>query len=588
MDPDSLFQEAISNLINHPEYNSTLILRSDVVSDTHLTSGNESPPRAPRLSAFRATRCIHRVLLPRRPGRDGVLEQLCTFYSVALSGSDSLQADSEAPDAHQLHEDEAQDSAPTDTVILTPLPDASGLPYYHPAVEHLAMRYLASPSLGILRVEVLLPSDSSVQKDALEPGSKLARQCTTLLQHLHRYTPSYTPQSAHDRLFPREEYQDLYLAMRAFLESDGGRQDKEAGWTEMVSKWKERTGMDGAKQVYEDVGIACWLMLLWKDTFAPSNPFNPNPQSALCPPTDGNGSFDSPHASSAQPPTIQGSESEPLWTKWPRPPNGFLDLGCGNGLLTHILLTAGYTGQGVDVRTRPSWQYFPATTQQQLLVKAVDLLDILNPVEPIQEDWKGVWLIGNHADELTPWLPLLSMLLPTSGFASIPCCAWGFDARWDRGSALFPIEVSVPTSKPDLIDSSLEAPSASSSKNDTLTVVKGAKTPDDFAASLHLGGGANSNTTTYAGYRIWLASLHAHLGWKIEVDTLRIGSTRAWAIVEGRSYQITDTQTGRTRIASTPAQEDAANERARDIVRSVRERGLFKVRVPEGRAVEHR
>lgn len=152
-------------------------------------------------------------------------------------------------------------------------------------------------------------------------------------------------------------------------------------------------------------------------------------------------------------------------------------------------------------------------------------------MEPKQEDWKGVWLIGNHADELTPWLPLLSMLLPTSGFASIPCCAWGFDARWDRGSALFPIEASVPTSKPDLIDSSLDAPSARPSKNDTLTVVKGAKTPDDFAASLHLGGGANSNTTTYAGYRIWLASLHAHLGWKIEVDTLRIGSTRAWAIV---------------------------------------------------------
>ncbi|KZP21002.1 DUF1613-domain-containing protein [Athelia psychrophila] len=563
-----IFEEAVLTLVNHPEYNSTLILRSDVVSDTRLSSEDEPPLRAPRLGALQATRRIHRVLLPRRPGRDGALEQLCTFYSTFKPDKQCLPVCDQSQDQHQHHEDDSQD-APTDTVILTPLPGPSGLPYYHPAVAHLAMRYLPG-SAPLLRIEVLFPEvDSEARKEALKPGSKLARQCTTLLQHLHRYTPSYTPQSAHDRLFSREEYQDLYLAMRAFLESDAGKQETgHEGWTEMVSKWKERTGMDGAKHVYEDVGIACWLMLLWRDTFAPppiDPPSSAQPSASDSTTEEASRSSDIGHTSCPQEPSIASSPQEsnseaPRWAEWSRPMNGFLDLGCGNGLLTHILLTAGYQGRGVDVRTRPSWQYFPSSTQQNLHVKALDPLEILDPVDLHMneegeeqwkdDDWDGVWLIGNHADELTPWLPLLATLLPTSGYASIPCCAWGFDARWERGSALY-----CPTSDHG-----------------------GAKTliTEDFISSLHLGGGANSNTTTYAGYRIWLASLHAHVGWKVEVDTLRIGSTRAWAIV------------GRTRRSPIPAEDHTEQDRAHAIVRSVRERGVFRVRVPEGRAGEGR
>lgn len=150
-------------------------------------------------------------------------------------------------------------------------------------------------------------------------------------------------------------------------------------------------------------------------------------------------------------------------------------------------------------------------------IKALDPLEILDPLGSdakdagdAREDWGGAWLIGNHADELTPWLPLLSTHLSTSGYASIPCCAWSFDARWERGSALY---------------------SFTSESNEGGKGGARALAAEDFVPSLHLGGGTNSHTTTYAGYRIWLASLHAHLGWNVEVDTLRIGSTRAWAIV---------------------------------------------------------
>ncbi len=63
--------------MDHPEYNSTLILRSERLLDTTT----EFPAEIPRLDGFEPTRCIHRRLLPRRPGRDAALEQYCTLYS---------------------------------------------------------------------------------------------------------------------------------------------------------------------------------------------------------------------------------------------------------------------------------------------------------------------------------------------------------------------------------------------------------------------------------------------------------------------------------------------------------------------------
>jgi tRNASer (uridine44-2'-O)-methyltransferase len=103
----------------------------------------------------------------------------------------------------------------------------------------------------------------------------------------------------------------------------------------------------------------------------------------------------------------------------------------------------------------------------------------------------GCFLIGNHADELTPWIPALATRNRASGYLSIPCCAWSFDARFDR---------------------SRDAPFC---------------TVD--AESLNLGGEAGSSS--YALYRVWLAALSVHCGWAVEVEMLRIPSTRNWAIV---------------------------------------------------------
>jgi tRNASer (uridine44-2'-O)-methyltransferase len=103
----------------------------------------------------------------------------------------------------------------------------------------------------------------------------------------------------------------------------------------------------------------------------------------------------------------------------------------------------------------------------------------------------GCFLIGNHADELTPWVPLLATRFHASGYLSIPCCTWALDARFDRGR-------DVPLCAVD-------------------------------AATLNLGAGSGSSS--YALYRVWLAALGVHCGWVVEVEVLRIRSTKNWAIV---------------------------------------------------------
>ncbi|KAI0721287.1 hypothetical protein C8T65DRAFT_631227 [Cerioporus squamosus] len=463
--PD-IFDSAVSQLIHHPEYNSTLILRSETVSD----SSSEFPPSIPQLDGLRPVRNIHRKLLPRRPGRDAGLEQNCTLYASEIG----------------------DDDCPT-TLVLTPIvePGAS-LPYYHPTVHHLAFRYIPA-EIPVLRIEIVpLPGTPT------DLNSRMYRTCLALLDTLHRYgwgaLTNYKKRVHHDCIIPREEYQDLYLVMRERHKH-------------LVNEWQEVT--DPLKHVFEDIGIATFLMLLWKHTY------------------DTTGISGGPNDS-----TSLGDEP---WRAWPRPSAGFLDLGCGNGLLTHILTAEGYVGHGIDVRARTSWSHYPKSTQTQLHVESLD------PTSSEDHPYlrSGVFIIANHADELTPWTPVLATLYGASGYLSIPCCAWAFDAKYERSST------------PDY------------------------PFPDDaFVDSLNLGGDG-SNSSSYSRYRIWLASLTLYCGWRVESETLRIPSTRNWAII------------GRLRSTASPEELAEVRRRVDEIVEHVRERGLFKTRTPEGKAKDH-
>lgn len=45
------------------------------------------------------------------------------------------------------------------------------------------------------------------------------------------------------------------------------------------------------------------------------------------------------------------------------------------------------------------------------------------------------WIIGNHSDELTPWIPLIAARSSfTSKFFLIPCCPWDFTCKFQGGT----------------------------------------------------------------------------------------------------------------------------------------------------------
>lgn len=47
---------------------------------------------------------------------------------------------------------------------------------------------------------------------------------------------------------------------------------------------------------------------------------------------------------------------------WADTKPSFVDMGCGNGLLVHILNSEGYKGVGYDVRSRKMWAQYPSST----------------------------------------------------------------------------------------------------------------------------------------------------------------------------------------------------------------------------------
>ncbi|XP_022616488.1 probable tRNA (uracil-O(2)-)-methyltransferase [Seriola dumerili] len=145
----------------------------------------------------------------------------------------------------------------------------------------------------------------------------------------------------------------------------------------MVKVWPEVT--DPEKFVYEDVAIATYLLVLWAEERAEKG--------------------------------LTGRQS-------------FVDLGCGNGLLVHILTNEGHPGKGIDVRRRKIWDtYGPQTVLEE---KAI------TPSESFL--FPGAdWLIGNHSDELTPWIPVIAARSSYScRYFVLPCCFFDFYGKYQR------------------------------------------------------------------------------------------------------------------------------------------------------------
>lgn len=117
-----------------------------------------------------------------------------------------------------------------------------------------------------------------------------------------------------------------------------------------------------------------------------------------------------------------------LWNTTNSSPEAFADLGCGNGLLVYILSEEGYKGYGYDIRKRKIWDLYPKSTV--LLEQTVSPTNFQLP-----EDVD--WIIGNHSDELSAWIPALAAKHSyRMKYFLLPCCAFEFSgAKFQRRSA---------------------------------------------------------------------------------------------------------------------------------------------------------
>jgi hypothetical protein len=85
----------------------------------------------------------------------------------------------------------------------------------------------------------------------------------------------------------------------------------------------------------------------------------------------------------------------------------------------------GHVGCGIDKQKRKIWDIYGGDTTARLVVEEID---------PETCEYPGVdWVIGNHSDELTPWLPKIARRCgPGTRYFVIPCCFWDFTRRFSK------------------------------------------------------------------------------------------------------------------------------------------------------------
>lgn len=265
------FYEAMLNAIRNPNLLSSWLFRADLLAEHDGTPPwQEGQPRIPVLRDMRCERVFVRRLIPRNTKRDSPIVQTCPFYSSTEQAGDSGIS-------RRL------------VLYLPHVSNASEVPYYHPQVTGVGLlhEWDARLSKGSFSVHYRLfdnvPMDARLQRTALN-----------ILSVLHKLGQGqlngYVKRVHHDILVPQPVLQDRYSRLK----------DKFA--KRLVDGWLETT--DPAKHVFEDLGIAAFLIELWAEMYKE-----------------------------------QGFP-------------GFVDIGTGNGLLVHILNSEGFR----FVRSSPSPQ----------------------------------------------------------------------------------------------------------------------------------------------------------------------------------------------------------------------------------------
>lgn len=470
------FETAMAHLIKEPNINSTVILRADEIEETTYTEEGKidsvstfSPDLPERESAgsenselsllhrdltdvtlrkidladsnnLKPARSVIRRIIPRNPYKDHIINQTCLIHKGP------------------------------ETVLVVYIPHIEKLnetPFYLPPVYAVGIM-LHKNTLSIHYVP--FAEDTRLREmDSSERPIRIAlRLLQTSAKHSLGVKGGYEKRVNHDLVVPRVAFQNRYIALKK----------KYSG--PLVANWVEST--DPKKHVFEDLAVAAFLIELWHLRYKDNEEFE------------------------------------------------FRDLGCGNGLLVHILILEGFKGKGIDARARKSWKTYPTHVQENLVEQIIIPSILLKPHPAVtrmapyitdngrlfqvaefesksptsvplmkyyssanllelskvctSEDFPpNTFLIGNHLDELTCWLPLLDF-----PFMVIPCCSHalnGAKIRYNPRKA-----VNAPTNSKQPV-----------------------------------------NVSTYGALVDHVEELSEKIGWVVEKEILRIPSTRNAAII---------------------------------------------------------
>ncbi|KAL9108054.1 MAG: hypothetical protein Q9227_007160 [Pyrenula ochraceoflavens] len=465
----SVFLSVANALLCNPQLNSTHLFRADILWDSsgelktpaQLESDakgvfgtferHEKPDSVTVIEAeifpgFTLDRTVVRRLIPRKPQLDDLLEQTCQIYR-----------------RETLSKPEHDESGQDESRLLVYRPHiscADSMPWYHPPVKALAFLLKSrlpcdlafdngSPFESFLSLHILpfptspisSPIPMRLHRTLLSLLSTYTRLCRSTPQPTT--TTSSSPPPSHqdkakekDPLVPRHLYQNTYTLL------------KQTYAPHLISHWAEQT--EPSKHVFEDLSIAAFLIELWRRLYG----IAPKCDRGHSPPN--NHSINSTDETASAPSSPQQGKNHDQ--KFP----GFVDLACGNGVLVHILLSEGYhPGWGFDARARKSWSHpslFPSSTKtclKELICLPQPFADQLsssslkNPApddggeqaQPIFQTHNGlvgpggVFIISNHADELTPWTPLLAALSNPkrpNPWLAIPCCSHALSGARNR------------------------------------------------------------------------------------------------------------------------------------------------------------
>ena len=485
-----VFLDVMNNLIKNPNITSSHVFRADILYDSSVNDislqdeehnkfaratdylskfakcmkTEYQPRRVKNLpAAFRWQRTIVRQIMPRNPQLDRPLVQTCHF----------LIADrSEAGDTANEERKRADETL----IVFVPHVDSAGdVPWYHPKVEALAFLHSmvpepppAKPSSSLVSPSPIpseqpqkaeaglafspLPSSAFSNSQLTPPelpdgcatgslslyvrpfthilvNERVRRTALKLLRTVHKHgqglKAGYVKRGQHDRTIPQRRFQDTYVRLKSRYSRD------------LLAKWVEQT--DPTKHVFEDLGIAAFLIELWRDMYGVvPDCENDEDKSQL-----------------------GDAKTGKFFHNFP----GFVDIGCGNGVLVYVLLQEGYHGWGFDARKRKTWTTFPGPVQEK--VREMALIPwifqeatrdgSLGPLASIKKESilplrehresanlggtdelregdnehttvhdgtfeQGTFIISNHADELTAWTPIIAQLC-SSPFIVIPCCS---------------------------------------------------------------------------------------------------------------------------------------------------------------------